>query len=192
MTDPGGADEVEQARQPGHDVAKAALSKLSAQQLCREYADRVFQFASMVARDDLEADDLAQTALERALRALPGFDPARGEVSAWLWRIVVNAARDHHRAARRRELLLLRLRMLRAGPAQVGEVAEPPGLSDDRLLQAVRRLSPLQRSVVALRYGGDLEWGDVGTALGISRAAAAAAGHRALVGLRIALEEANP
>jgi RNA polymerase sigma-70 factor (ECF subfamily) len=190
MTDPGGTDG---ARSSEHHQAQPEAPRLSAEELCRDHADRVYRFANMVARDDLEADDLAQTALVHALRALPGFDPGRGEVTAWLWRIVVNAARDHQRAAKRRELLFLRLRVLRGASAQKDDVAEPPGIGDERLFRAVRELSPLQRSVVALRFGGDLEWGDVAAALGISRSAAAAAGHRALVVLRAALmEEREP
>lgn len=187
LADPGGDHRIDGTHSRRHERAQPVPSHLSAEQLCRDYADRVHRFANMVARDDLEADDLAQTALVHALRALPGFDPDRGEVTAWLWQIVVNAARDHQRAAKRRELLFLRLRARWSVAAQVGDVFEPPGISDDRLLRAVRGLSPLQRSVVALRFGGDLEWGDVGTALGISRSAAAAAGHRALVVLRAAL-----
>ncbi len=189
MADPGGDDRIDGAHSTRRDRAQPVPSGLSAEQLCRDYADRVYRFANMVARDDLEADDLAQTALVHALRALPGFDPGRGEVTAWLWRIVVNAARDHQRAAQRRQLLFLRLRMLWGVSAQIDDVAEPPGISDERLFRAVRGLSPLQRSVVALRFGGDLEWGDVAAALGISRPAAAAAGHRALVVLRAALVE---
>jgi len=192
MADPGGVGKVESARPRGGDRPQASAPALSAQELCRDHADRVYQFASMVAGGDLEADDLAQTALEHAVRALPRFDPDRGEVTAWLWRIVVNAARDHHRAARRRELLLLRLRMVGGGDRHVDEVAEPPGISDERLVEGVRKLSNLQREVVALRYGADLEWSDVATALGVSRAAAAAAGHRALVALRGVLVEGSP
>ena len=187
MADLDGDDGIDGTHSRRHERAQPAPSPLSAEELCREYADRVYRFANMVARDDLEADDLAQTALVHALRALPGFDPDRGEVTGWLWRIVVNAARDHQRSAKRRELLFLRLKALRGGPAPIDDVFEPPGITDEKLFQAVRELSPLQRSVVALCFGGDLEWGDVGAALGISRSAAAAAGHRALVALRAVL-----
>jgi RNA polymerase sigma-70 factor (ECF subfamily) len=193
MADPGGVDGLDGAHSRGRDRAQPVPSRLSAEQLCRGYADRVYGFANMVARDDLEADDLAQTALVHALRALPGFDPDRGEVTAWLWRIVVNAARDHQRSAKRRHLLLLRLRGLWGVSAQLDDVFEPPGITDERLFRAVRGLSPLQRSVIALRFSGDLEWGDVGAALGVSRSAAAAAGHRALVVLRAGLvDEGEP
>lgn len=53
-----------------------------------------------------DAEDLAQTALERAIRALPRFDPQHGEIEGWLWRIVLNAAGDARRGAKRRRLLM--------------------------------------------------------------------------------------
>jgi RNA polymerase sigma-70 factor (ECF subfamily) len=159
----------------------------SAQELCDRYADRVHHFAAMVARDAIEADDLAQAALERAIRALPRFDPGRGELSAWLWRIVVNVARDAGRAARRRHLLLQRLASLRETAPP--DDAIPAGISDERLLAAVRRLTDLQRSVIALRFGADLEFAAVGAALGMSTGAARVATHRALSKLRASLED---
>jgi RNA polymerase sigma factor (sigma-70 family) len=150
------------------------------------YADRVFQFATMIARDDVEAEDLAQTALERALRGLPTYLPERGDLEGWLWRIVVNAARDAGRAARRRHLLTQRLAVLREGRAPADDI--PVGIDDDRLVAAVRQLTTLQRSVIALRFGADLEYRDVGLALGISTVAARVATHRGLTVLRSTLQ----
>ena len=166
----------------GHVSRTDGANRPSPEELCERYADRVYQFANMVARDDLEADDLAQTALERALRALPRYHPERGQVSAWLWRIVVNAARDAGRAAKRRHMLTQRLAALQTGQGFADEI--PMNITDGVLLAAVRRLTSLQRCVVALRFGADLEYGDVGSALGISEVAARMATHRALRALR--------
>lgn len=63
------------------------------------------------------------------------------------------------------------------------------GITDERLIDAIRRLTPLQRAVVALRFGADLEHADVGTALGISAVAARNAAHRAITTLRRQLED---
>ena len=130
---------------------------------------------------------MAQSALERALRGLPSFDPSRGEVEAWLWRIVVNVARDAGRAVKRRQLLFERLIRLRGVPPSPGDI--PVGIDHEQLLSAVRRLTSSQRSVLALRYGADLDYVAVGSALGISANAAAVAAHRALKSLRRALLE---
>ena len=125
----------------------------SASELCERYAARVYHFATMVAGSDLEAEDLAQSALERALRALPRFDGQKGHVEAWLWRIVVNVARDAGRAAARRQRLWERLVQLR--PGWTGNDDIPLGISNERLVEAIRTLTPRQRSVLALRFGAD-------------------------------------
>ena len=160
---------------------------LSAGELCERYAARVYQFASMVAGSDLEAEDLAQSALERALRGLPRFDSRKGQVEAWLWRIVVNVARDAGRAAVRRQRLWERLVQLRSGLTGNDDI--PLGISNERLLEAIRALTPHQRSVLALRFGADLGYAGISAALGISSGAAAVATHRALIALRRKLLE---
>jgi RNA polymerase sigma-70 factor (ECF subfamily) len=168
------------------DAAEARRQPPSPEELCALYADRVYHFATMIARDDVEADDLAQTALEKALRALPRYQPERGSLDAWLWRIVVNAARDAGRAASRRHLLTQRLAGLRDDREPADDI--PAGVTDGVLVAAVRRLTPLQRSAIALRFGADLEYRDVGAALRISPVAARVATHRALTALRGSLQ----
>ncbi len=142
----------------------------------------------MAAGNDTEAEDIAQSALERALRGLTRFDPSKGQIDAWLWRIVVNVARDAGRTATCRRLLFERLVHFRVGtPTDRDDI--PSGIENHELLEAVRGLTPLQRSVIALRYGADLEFADVAKALGVSRTAAAVTGHRALKALRRKLLE---
>jgi RNA polymerase sigma factor (sigma-70 family) len=160
---------------------------LSARELCERYGARVYHFASMVAGSDLEAEDLAQSALERALRGLPRFDGRKGGVEAWLWRIVVNVARDAGRAAARRQRLWERLVELR--PVWTSNDDIPLGISNERLVEAIRTLTPRQRSVLALRFGADLDYAAVGAALGISSGTAAVVTHRALMALRRKLLE---
>lgn len=159
---------------------------LTADALCEAYASRVFKFAQMVSDDSTSAEDLAQDALERAIRGLPTFDPGKGEVEAWLWRIVLNASRDVGRIARRQRLVFSYLidRWL------MDERAVPlDELTTADVIAAVRRLSPRHRAVVALRYGADLTFPQVGRALGISEAAATMASRRALAILRNRLSQ---
>lgn len=161
---------------------------LSADEFCDRYANRVYQFARMIARNDVEADDLAQAALERVLKRLPQFDWSRGDASGWLWRVVVNVAADAGRSARRRHLLVQRLIAFR-GQLKTVEIGIPQGIDDDRLLAAVRTLTSLQRAVIALRFGADLDYAAIAQALNISAGAATKCGSRALASLRAQLVE---
>jgi RNA polymerase sigma-70 factor, ECF subfamily len=73
------------------------------QALYRRYADRVYSVVRRLAADDALAEDWAQEAWVRAIRALPTF---RGDsqFSTWLHRIAVNSAlygrrgRERHNA----------------------------------------------------------------------------------------------
>jgi len=62
-------------------------------------------------------------------------------------------------------------------------------LRTKEVLEAVRALSPRHRAVVALRYGADLSYRQIGQALGISEAAALMATRRALAKLRKRLSQ---
>jgi RNA polymerase sigma-70 factor, ECF subfamily len=160
---------------------------LTADKLCEAYAGRVFKFAQLVSEDSESAEDLAQDALERAIKRLNTFDPSRGAVEGWLWRIVVNAGRDAGRIARRQRLLVQVL-VDRWVPT-AGAIHEPGELTREELIDAVRTLSPRHRALIALRFGADLTYGDVGRALGISEAAALMAIRRALAILRLRLSQ---
>ncbi|MDA8397967.1 MAG: sigma-70 family RNA polymerase sigma factor [Actinomycetota bacterium] len=167
-----------------------SCDRLSPEQLCARYADRVYRFAAMVSRDLDDAQDLAQDALERAIRGLPKFDPSRGLLEAWLWRIVVNSAHDRGRAAKRRQMLMERIIALTPGQAALDPEA-PEGLTDSDLIQAVRSLRPRQRAVLALRFGADLDYATLAKTLGISPTAARVATCRALATLRSRLASAD-
>ncbi len=64
-------------------------------------------------------------------------------------------------------------------------------LSDSEVLAAVRRLRPRERTVIALRFGADLDHASIGAAIGLSPNAARVAVRRALDRLRDHLQEEN-
>jgi RNA polymerase sigma-70 factor (ECF subfamily) len=164
---------------------------LTAEALCRTYAGRVYKFAQLISADSTNAEDLAQDALERAIRGLRTFNPAKGEIDGWLWRIAVNAGRDAGRIAGRQRLVFERLADRWSVDEQVVDLGDE--LTRDEVLEAVRALSSRHRAVVALRFGADLSYRGVGQALGISEAAALMTTRRALSNLRTRLSQGvNP
>lgn len=157
----------------------------SAGELIGLYWERAYRFAAMVTRNDQESADIAQEALLKVLRNIDRFDAKQGSFESWLWRIVLNTARDAGRAAGRRQVLLDRLR-------SQGRVASPSDaealalrrLGDHQVLAAVRRLPKQPRTVIALRFGAGLSYREVGQHMGMSEAAALMATRRALSILR--------
>jgi RNA polymerase sigma-70 factor (ECF subfamily) len=169
------------------DKRVVANSSLTAEGLCQTYAGRVYKFAQLISTDSANAEDLAQDALERAIRGIKTFDPAKGEVESWLWRIVVNAGRDAGRIAGRQRLVFELVADRWSIDEKTADFSDQ--LRAEEVLAAVRALSARHRAVVALRFGADLSYRHVGQALGISEAAALMATRRALAKLRSNLSE---
>jgi RNA polymerase sigma-70 factor (ECF subfamily) len=162
---------------------------ISPEELCERYAPNVCRFAAMAAGSTTDADDLAQEALLRAVRSLRTYDAARGSMEAWLWRIVVNAAKDS--ASRRQRLgeLVERLAATAMRESESVENTVLERLRDAELHAQMRRLPLRDRTLLALRYGAGLDSGQVGQAVGLSPDSAAKAIRRAVARLRARLEE---
>jgi RNA polymerase sigma factor (sigma-70 family) len=76
-------------------------------------------------------------------------------------------------------------------PEQVGGDVEEAALrhiDDEGLLTAVRRLPKRPRTVIALRFGAQLTYREIGDQLGVTEAAALMATRRALGALRKKIE----
>lgn len=161
---------------------------LTAGELCRRYAPSVCRFAAMIAGSSLDADDLAQDALLRAVRSVDSYDSARGTPEAWLWRIVVNAARDSARRRERARGLIERLIFAAPREAESVEATVLANLRDADLHAQLRLLSHRDRMLLALRYGVGLDTAEVGDAVGLNPDSAGKAIRRALGRLRARLE----
>lgn len=156
--------------------------------LCYEYAPAVSRFAALLSKDPADADDLAQEVLVKAVRALPRFNPSRGSMEAWLWRIAVNTSHDHQRANQQRARLWTRLVRAWSPRAESPETRALSRLEGARARQAMTTLRSRERAVLALRYGADLEYAEVGEVLGMSEEAVRKATDRSLRRLRQAME----
>jgi RNA polymerase sigma-70 factor (ECF subfamily) len=161
------------------------VSRVTPEQLCAAYATKVARFASLAAGNDADADDIAQDALLKAVGALDRFDPRRGSMDAWLWRIVANTARDATRRARVRALFAETLAQDPV-PTNVEDSAIERATASE-VYAAMARLGPRDRELLALRFGSDLSTAEVGAIVGLSAESARRAIGRALDRLRAAL-----
>jgi RNA polymerase sigma-70 factor (ECF subfamily) len=163
--------------------SRARIAPVTPEEFCGLYAERVCRYAAVVAGRDGDPEDIAQDALLKAITKLDRFDPARGSMEGWLWRIVANTAKDATRRARLRALLTDRLG--RREPAVVDlEAMAVERLSGRELLEAIGRLSPRDRQLLGLRFVADLDTASVGQIVGLSAESARRAIGRALDRLR--------
>jgi len=149
------------------------------------YAPRVYAIVRRIAADDDLAQDYAQEAWIRAIRALPTF---RGDArfSTWLYRIATNLALNELRRPRRRAVHT-RLEEP-GGPALAGEAPAAEDLLDARRLSArvdleLARLPERQRAALCLTAVEGLSYAEVAAALEISESAVKALVHRARTAL---------
>jgi RNA polymerase sigma-70 factor (ECF subfamily) len=175
------------------DAALLGISVVTPEALARDHAQRVFRFARMLCHNRADSEDLAQEALIKAMRNLHRFDPNRGSLDTWLWSIVMNIARDAGRASTRAETLWERI--VSGHPSELaGDEVETLALrrlSDAELLDEVTRLPRRYRSLIALRFGGDLSYDEIAQLLHENPAALRQAMRRALKALRARLEETD-
>lgn len=126
--------------------------------------------------DGEAALDVVQDGFSLALDRRGSFR-GEGNLEAWLWRIVLNVARDRRRARGRQ------------GGFQQRETLADAGQPDDDLRASLLALPERQRLAVFLRYYADLSYRQIGEALGISPGTVAASLNAARTALRRELEE---
>jgi RNA polymerase sigma factor (sigma-70 family) len=125
-----------------------------------ERKDEIFGYlARLLGRD--AAEDAFQETFLRALRAYAKLEHGR-HLRAWIFTIATRVAVD----VRRRPSSLAELE-------EVAVADERPAYAE--LEHLAGRLPPTERAAVVLRYGYDLSYDDIGTALGSNAEAARAA-----------------
>jgi RNA polymerase sigma-70 factor (ECF subfamily) len=129
--------------------------------------------------DGEAALDVVQEAFALALRRRRTFR-GEGTLEAWVWRIVMNSARDWLRANRVRSSDLLR-------EQEMTMPLEP----DELIRQLLLALPERQRLTVFLRYYADLSYDQIAEALGVQSGTVAASLNAAHTSLRRRLAEAQ-
>jgi RNA polymerase sigma-70 factor (ECF subfamily) len=154
----------------------ASLDDLEA--LYRSRFDVFARVAASVTGDAERARDAVQEAFATAVRKRRSFR-GDGPLEAWVWRIVLNAARSD----------------VRKSPPGAGYEAQPTANGrpeqDAELRAALALLPERQRTAVFLRYYADLDYTAIGEALGITSGTVAATLNAAHGALRSRLEEAR-
>ena len=166
---------------PDHGAAAAFVGELYAQ-----HGATVLGLCRLLLRDAVEAEDATQQVFVSAQRALLGGAVAR-EPAAWLVAIARNECRSRIRARMREPLALPGL------PADIPDpLASAIHNADlDALWTALSELPRRQRNVFLLRELGGLSYGELGTALGVTRPAVESLLFRARQHLRNVLAAAN-
>lgn len=134
----------------------AAGDEVAFASIVATHRTEMVRVAYVVSGDWDLAQDATQTALWNAWRKLPSLrDPA--SLRPWLMAVAANEARAVMRRERRHPVVEL------AMAVDATDAEEPAdGIDQLDLANALRRLSPDDRALVALRYVADLDSGEIG------------------------------
>ena len=163
---------IDQAR--GGDIEAFA-------RLVEPHRSSALRIAYVMVGDD--AEDVTQEAFVKAFRHLSQFRSG-ASFRPWLLTIVTNEARNAHRSRSRRSALALRAAGRRTIADATPEEAAVSNEDRQRLLDAVARLAPRDREIVALRYFAGLSEAETAEALGCAKGTAKSRLSRALQRLR--------
>jgi RNA polymerase sigma factor (sigma-70 family) len=147
------------------------------ERLYRERYPVFLRVARATVRDHGAAADAVQDAFVQAVRNRRSFR-GEGTLEAWVWRMVVNAARK-----RRRELVE------RVEAAPLADMSRN-GFGDP-VRAAAAALPERQRLVLFLRYYADLDYAAIAAALDITEGTVGATLNAAHAALRNSLQEAE-
>lgn len=162
-------------------------SGLDFERLYQSSRDDVYAYAAGLLRDRAAAEEATAIAFERAYRKRSRFDPRKGSPRAWLFGIARNAALDELRRRGRQA-------QLNVDPVDAKHLhgSATDGGSELRLLvtQALGKLQPRERELIALKFFAGLSNGEIARVLGLSESNAGTKLHRTMDKLREACDGA--
>jgi len=150
--------------------------------LVRRYQGPVLTIARRFSRDLDDAEDLAQRAFINAAERAGGW--RGGSFKSWLFRIVVNLAKNHLRDIARFDRS--EEAHEREAPPRQADAHERLERAERQQLmrEAIARLPRRQRQVLLLRIDGDLPFAEIAATLGITEVNAKVNFHHAVQKLK--------
>jgi RNA polymerase sigma factor (sigma-70 family) len=158
-------------------TVKSERTGATLDQIERVYRTRrreLLRLAQAVVGSKEAAKDVVHDAFVSVVEQRASF-AARGSLDGWIWRSVLNKARDHRR---RRDVITM-------GPPRQAET----GLDRAAVRAAVAALPERQRHVLFLHYFGDLDYRTIGEVLDIRAGTVAATLNAARAALRDHLDD---
>lgn len=146
---------------------------------------RLRRFARGLCGSAADADDLVQTAVEKALRKLHQFEPGT-RLDSWMFRIVQTSYLDGRRTPSAR-LTLVTAEPRDPKEGEGGEDATLLRLEANAALRAMRDLPDEQRSAVTLILIEGVSYAEAAEILGVPPGTIASRVSRACAALQVAL-----
>ena len=168
------------------------LTRDNFERLALEHLDAVYRVATTLARNSVEAEDLAQETYVRALEAADGFELREYGIKPWLLRILHNVyvTRSKREA---RQPKAVEDEHLHAVASADSESTLPGGEweANEELAHAMEQLTPDLRMVLTLWSVDELSYKEIAEVMEVPMGTVMSRLHRARQRLRELLEAAS-
>jgi len=182
---------VPQNPEETHTIISAQSDPEAFGVLYESYVTRIYNYIYYRTGNAFESEDLTARVFLRAHRHIKRYKNMGLPFSAWLYRIAHNLVANWHRDnTRRREIPLDDNTSL----IQLTDQPESRVIDSqefERLLQAIRRLSPDRQQLVILKFVERMSNSEIGVIIGRSEGAVKSLYHRTLIELREELEHGD-
>jgi RNA polymerase sigma-70 factor (ECF subfamily) len=135
----------------------------------QDYRKMVFKTAYLMTGSKEEAEDILQEVFVSVWRSRNTFNPKKGKLTTWIYRITVNQCLSRRRR-RKPALLSLEEKSINLPdikPEERPEEVLVTRLEYERLVKAMNALDGRHRSVLVLRYFNDLSYDEIAQVIGI-------------------------
>ncbi len=151
-------------------------------QLYEENFDKIYRYIALKVGNRMEAEDLTQQVFMKALKSIASYKWQDVPFSAWLYKIAHNQAIDYLRKKNRQPEYELNEDITPAedNPYRTVELK----LDLQQLARAIKKLTPLQQEVLALRFSCEMPIAQVAGVMGKNEGAIKALQHSAVQALR--------
>lgn len=156
-------------------------------ELVRRHQASALRVAAMALGSEVGADDVAQEAFVKAHRALDRFRLEEA-FKPWLFRIVVNTARNRQRGAVRQRRLAVRVGRLGSTVEPGPEELATHRVDQAVVIEAINRLRPNDRLILTYRWYEQMTEAEIAGALGVRNGTVKSRLNRAMARLRAELD----
>lgn len=171
---------------PGFLAALKARDDAAKAEFFRRYFRDVYNYLRLMSGDAEYAEDAAQETMIDAIDAFPRYELRGKPVRVWLFQIARNRARDHQRAARRRDRVAERARGL--WPEEDPSADPLLAASETEMLRELAGLPRACREVLFFRFHVGLSHDEIGALLKITANCSRQKQRRALKALTAQLQ----
>lgn len=153
--------------------------------LYEAYYPRIYSFVLKRVGSPHDAEDVTERTFEKALRSLGSYDPRKGNFSAWLYRIAINATNDFFKSGKGGELSMDEI-----GGALTFETEDESAAvrSYVDVMNLIRQIDRTHQVIIILRYFEEMDHEQMAQVLDCSRKAVSMRVTRALKALRKVME----